>query len=69
MPPSSSLRPVIGMTFDPEPLAALRWLLNAFDFAHDISLSEAKRLIIEAYDGHQERHGRGLHDSVGSACG
>ena len=56
----------VHMTLAPQPLAALRWLLNAFNCDHDESLSEAKRLVIEAYEGHQARHGRGLHDSVGS---
>lgn len=67
----SSAKIPVHVTLTPEPLAALRWLLNAFNFDHDESLSEAKRRVIEAYEGHQSRYGRGLRDSVGSvvACG
>lgn len=60
---------MVTVVFPPDPLSALRWLLNAFDLNHDPSLSEAKRLITESYDGHQERWGARRMDTMVGACG
>jgi len=59
----------VAFELHPEPLSALRWLLNAFDFTHSVGLMEAKRIIVAAYERHQAHWGRGQHDSVGGSCG